>query len=71
MPQSRAPGAALACRVAWVQRTREVIESPVAPAEVVEHVFVARMCALCRKRRMFQDSLQGLAIGLRRLGPIW
>ena len=39
-----------------------------APAEVVEHVFVARMCALCRKRRMSQDSLQGLAMGRRRLG---
>ena len=52
----------------WVQRTREVIEIPVAPAEVVEHVFVARMCALCRKRRMSQDSLQRLAMGRRRLG---
>ena len=53
----------------WVQRTREVIEIPIVPAEVVEHVFVARTCALCRKRRVSQDSLQGLAMGRRRLGP--
>ena len=52
----------------WVQRTREVIDIPIVPAEVVEHVFVARMCALCRKRRMSQDSLQGLTMGRRRLG---
>ena len=52
----------------WVQWTREVIEIPIVPAEVVEHVFVARMCALCRKRRMSQDSLQGLTMGRRRLG---
>ena len=52
----------------WVQRTREVIDIPVVPAEVVEHVFVARMCALCRKRRMSQDSLQGVTMGRRRLG---
>ena len=52
----------------WVQRTREVIELPVVPAEVVEHVFVARRCALCRKRRLPQDSLQRLALGRRCLG---
>ena len=65
------PGCGAGMSGAWVQRTREVFESPVAPAEVLEHAFVARMCALCRKWRMSQDSLQGLAIGLRRLGPIW
>ena len=36
----------------WVQRTREVIELPVCPAEVTEHVFIARRCPLCRKRRL-------------------
>ena len=53
----------------WVQRTREVIELPVAPAEVIEHVFVARTCPLCDERRMPQDPLEGLAMGRRRLGP--
>ena len=52
----------------WVHRTREVIEIPLAPAEVIEQVFVARMCALCRKRRLPQDSLKGVAAGRQRLG---
>ena len=38
----------------WVQRTREVIELPAAPVEVTEHVFIARTCPLCRKRRLPQ-----------------
>ncbi len=52
----------------WVQRTREVIELPVSPAEVTEHVFIARTCPLCRKRRLPQDPLKGLAAGRQRLG---
>ena len=52
----------------WVQRTREVIELPVCPAEVTEHVFIARRCPLCRKRRLPQDPLKGLAVGRQRLG---
>ena len=38
------------------------------PAEVIEHVFVARICPLCDKRRLPQEPLEGLAIGRRRLG---
>ena len=53
----------------WTQRTREVIEIPLNPAEVTEHVYVARMCALCRKRRVPQDVLQGKAVGRQRFGP--
>ena len=52
----------------WVQRTGEVIDIPVVPAEVTEHVFIARTCPLCRKRRLPQDSLKGLAVGRLRLG---
>ena len=52
----------------WVQRTREVIELPLAPAEVIEHVFLARMCAICRQRCLPQEPLQGLAVGRQRLG---
>ena len=52
----------------WVQRTREVIEIPLVPVEVTEHVFIARTCPLCRKRRRPQDPLQGLAVGRQRLG---
>ena len=35
----------------WVQRTREVIELPVVPVPVTEHVFIARTCPACRRRR--------------------
>ena len=52
----------------WVQRTREVIEIPAAPVEVTEHVFMARTCPLCRKRRLPQEPLQGVAAGRQRLG---
>ena len=52
----------------WVQRTREVIELPVCPAEVTEHVFIARRCPLCRKRKLPQDPLQEVAVGRQRLG---
>ena len=50
------------------QRTREVIDIPVVPAEVTEHVFIARTCPLCRKRRLPQDPLKGLAVGRQRFG---
>ncbi len=52
----------------WVQRTREVIEIPAAPVEVTEHVFMARTCPLCRKRRLPREPLQGVAAGRQRLG---
>ena len=52
----------------WVHRTREVIDIPVVPAEVTEHVFIARTCPLCRKRRLPQDSLSEIAVGRQRLG---
>ena len=42
----------------WVQRTREVIEP----------VFVARMCALCGQRWLPQDPLKGLVMGRQRFG---
>ena len=52
----------------WVQRTREVIELPVSPAEVTEHVFIARTCPRCRKRRLPRAPLRGVAAGRQRLG---
>ena len=52
----------------WVQRTREVIGIPAAPVEITEHVFMARTCPLCRKRRLPQEPLQGVAAGRQRLG---
>ena len=52
----------------WVHRTREVIEIPLAPAEVTEHLIVARVCALCHKRCLPQEPLQSLVAGRQRFG---
>ena len=52
----------------WVQRTREVIEVPVVPVQVVEHVFIARECPLCRKRWVAKVALGEVVAGQQRLG---
>ncbi len=52
----------------WVQRTREVIELPVVPVQVTEHVFIARTCPACRRRRVPTAQLDGVALGRQRLG---
>ena len=52
----------------WTQRTREVIEVPVAPAEVTEHVFVARVCPVWERRRTPKADLGGVVRGQGRLG---
>jgi transposase len=51
-----------------VKYRREVIELPVQPVKVVEHVFVERECPLCRKRLMDKDALKGVVVGKQRLG---
>ena len=51
----------------WVQRTREVIELPVVPVQVTEHVFIARTCPVCRRRRVPTAQLDGVALGRQRL----
>ena len=52
----------------WVQRTREVIELPVVPVQVTEHVCIARTCPACRRRRVPTAQLDGVALGRQRLG---
>ena len=52
----------------WVQRTREVIDVPVVPAQVTEHVFIARTCPVCERRRIPQADLAGVVLGKQRLG---
>lgn len=52
----------------WVQRRREVIEIPMVPAEVIEHLIVARVCPPCRKRRLPQAPLEGEVVGRQRFG---
>ena len=52
----------------WTQRTREVIELPVVPAEVTEHVYIARNCPACRRRCTPPAVLEGVVLGQQRLG---
>ena len=52
----------------WTQRTREVIDLPVVPVQVTEHVFIARTCPVCEKRRVPKVDLGGVALGKQRLG---
>ena len=52
----------------WVQRTREVIEIPVAPVQVTEHVFIARVCPVCERRQVAKVALGGVVLGQQRLG---
>ncbi len=52
----------------WTQRTREVIELPQVPAEVTEHVYIARDCPGCRRRCVPTAQLDGVVMGQQRLG---
>jgi len=53
----------------WVQRTREVIELPIAPVQVIAHQYLARECPLCRTRHVPSGELDGVVLGRRhRLG---
>ena len=52
----------------WVQRTREVIDLPPVPAQVTQHVFIARTCPVCERRRTPQADLGRAVLGKQRLG---
>ena len=52
----------------WTQRTREVIELPVVPVQVAEHVYLARTCPACRRRCTPPAVLDGVVLGQQRLG---
>ena len=52
----------------WTQRTREVIELPVVPVQVTEHVYIARTCPACRRRCTPPAELDGVVLGQQRLG---
>ncbi len=52
----------------WVHRTREVIEIPVVPVQVTEHVVVARNCPVCERRRVPKVAVNGVVVGQQRLG---
>ena len=44
------PGCGTGLSGGWTQRTREVIDLPLVPVQVTEHVYVARTCPLCQRR---------------------
>ncbi len=50
------------------KRTREVIDVPLLPATVTEHVFIERRCYKCGQRCVPKDVLGDVAVGKSRLG---
>ena len=52
----------------WTQRTLEVIELPVVPVQVTEHVYIARTCPACRRRCTPPAELDGVVLGQQRRG---
>jgi transposase len=51
-----------------VKRTREVIEVPLVPAVVTEHVYLERRCPHCRTRHTPAVDLAGQVVGKQRFG---
>lgn len=51
-----------------VKRTREVLEVPVAPVTVIEHVYLERRCPGCGRRCVPPPELDGVVVGQSRLG---
>jgi hypothetical protein len=51
-----------------VKRTREVIEVPVVPAVVTEHVYLERCCPHCRTRHTPAVDLGAAVVGRQRFG---
>ncbi len=51
-----------------VKRRREVIEAPITPAVVTEHLFVERCCPHCRTRHTPAVDLVGEVVGTQRFG---
>lgn len=51
-----------------VKRTREVLEVPVAPVTVIEHVYLERRCPGCGRRCVPPPELDGVVVGQCRLG---
>jgi len=63
---ARCPDCGLLLAGGAIKRTREVIEVPVAPAVVTEHVYLARRCPGCRKTWTPPADLAGVVDGRQR-----
>src|SRR5574340_202400 len=64
----KCPDCGTALAGGWVHKTRQVIEIPVVPAEVIEHVLVARRCPQCNQVKVPKVELEGVVAGEQRLG---
>jgi transposase len=64
----RCPDCGTALSGGWVHKTREVIEVPVVPAQVTEHVLVGRQCPQCNQAKVPKVELEGVVAGEQRLG---
>ncbi|MGI8857761.1 MAG: hypothetical protein ACR2JW_18655, partial [Thermomicrobiales bacterium] len=62
------PTCRLLLRGGSVRRTREVIEVPVVPAVVTEHVYLERWCPHCRTRHTPAVDLDEAVVGKQRFG---
>jgi len=51
-----------------VHHSRQVIEIPVVPAQVIEHQVVARYCGVCQKTVLPRLDLSGEVVGQSRIG---
>ena len=64
----RCPDCATQLSGGWIHHTREVIELPQVPVQVIEHAYIARPCPRCRRRCVPPAQLEGVALGQQRLG---
>lgn len=52
----------------WVHRTRQVIEIPSVPVDIIDHVLLARRCGVCSKRHVAKPDLSCAVVGKHRVG---
>ena len=50
-----------------VKRRRQVLHIPIAPVEVIEHLYIERRCPVCGKRNTPKVELSGQVVGRNRL----
>ena len=62
------PGCGVQLSGGWTQRTREVIDLLRVPAQVTEHVYMARTCPRRQRRCIPKARLHGVAAGKQRMG---
>lgn len=51
-----------------VHRTRQVIDIPVVPVQIIEHRFMSRYCGVCARSHVAKADLAGAVVGKRRIG---